>query len=262
MAGKIFKIVFCGGKVELEKCICLIICYLILFLPLFGIFAPEFISIKKILLHLFCLQGFIARAGIQGLGHFWFVSIIMVCYLITPVLQYFTRKYRLIFILALIGAYVIYVSYFIFALPYITWMMVYCLAYSLAALWKSIPKSLYFIFAGLFILLLYFSSWNDVLRDSLMGIWLHAIGGCFIFLLLYFLFSTTCLGIKKKGYFLWLDKYSFEIYLTHHVFIFRPFSLLSLTIYPVVNVLVIIVLTFGTAWVLKRFADKILLLIR
>lgn len=237
------------------------LCYLILCLPWFWIFASEFISIKKFLVYLFCFQGVISSAGIQGLGHLWFVSIIMVCYLITPVLQYFIRKYRLLFVVALIGVYLVYVSYFTFALSYITWLMVYCFAYGIAALYKDMPEFLIFLLGGAFVRLLYFSSWDDILRDTLFGVGLHALGGCLLFLFLYFLFSTTSWGIKKKDYFLWLDKYSFEIYLTHHIFILGPFSLLGSGDYPIFHVGLIVVLTLLSAFLLKWFVDKILLLV-
>lgn len=248
---------FVWWKGRIKKVYLPYLCYLILCIPLFWIFASEFISVKKSLVYLFCLQGFISNAGIQGLGHLWFVSIIMACYLITPVLQYFIRRYYLIFVLAFIGAYVVYISYFTFALPYITWILVYCLAYGIAALWKDIPKFLIFLVSGGFVLLLFFSSWNDILQDTLLGILLHAVGGCLIFLLLYFGFSITCLGIKKKKYFLWLDKYSFEIYLTHHIFILGPFSLLDASAYSIINVGLIITLTLCSAFLLKWFVSKI-----
>lgn len=60
---------FVWWKGRIKKVYLPYLCYLILCIPLFWIFASEFISVKKSLVYLFCLQGFISNAGIQGLGH-------------------------------------------------------------------------------------------------------------------------------------------------------------------------------------------------
>lgn len=48
---------------------------------------PEAIDVVRVTFHVFNLQGLLTRGIISGLGHLWFLSAIMLCYLITPVLQ-------------------------------------------------------------------------------------------------------------------------------------------------------------------------------
>ncbi len=50
----------------------------------YYLFHKDYLSYDKVLLYLFNLQAF---TTIKGLGHTWFVTSIMLCYLITPLLQ-------------------------------------------------------------------------------------------------------------------------------------------------------------------------------
>ena len=50
------------------------------------------------------------------------------------------------------------------------------------------------------------------------------------------------------------DKYSYECYLTHQFFILNSMSLMNITQILVVNILLILILTFLTAWVVKKMS--------
>jgi len=55
-------------------------------------------NVKSFFCYMLNLQGFLGEYVIQGAGHLWFVSVLMLCYLITPILQklkaYITNKQR------------------------------------------------------------------------------------------------------------------------------------------------------------------------
>ncbi len=64
--------------------------YYIVYIP-FGllefIFFPKSFSIPRFIGGLFC------RAFISGAGHLWFVSLILLCYILTPLLQLYRVRY-------------------------------------------------------------------------------------------------------------------------------------------------------------------------
>lgn len=64
-------------------------------IPFYCLFAPEIINIKSVSIYFLNLQGIVATANIKGLSHLWFMTVIALCYLITPVLQ-LINKYRII----------------------------------------------------------------------------------------------------------------------------------------------------------------------
>lgn len=87
-----------------------------------------------------------------------------------------------------------------------------------------------------------------------MNIWLHAVGGCFLFLLLYDLIGLC--GIRDNLMVNFVDKYSFEIYLTHHVYILGPFSVAYYLPSVILNILVILTLTLLSSILIKLLVNK------
>ena len=48
-------------------------------------------SLGDFLIYFFGMKGFFGSANILGLGHLWFVTVILVCYFLTPILYYISR---------------------------------------------------------------------------------------------------------------------------------------------------------------------------
>lgn len=83
----------------------------------------------------------------------------------------------------------------------------------------------------------------------------HVMLGVFIFLLLKVIFEKVNLNRIEKLLKL-SDAYSFEVYLVHQLLILGPFSLLALTGYSSVNILIMLIGVFILALLLKK-AEKI-----
>ena len=81
----------------------------------------------------------------------------------------------------------------------------------------------------------------------------HLLLGVFIFLLLFLLLKHV-----KNNYMLNLsDKYSYDIYLTHHLFILSPFSVMSLTDSVFLNIVIALIATIVSAVLLHEVSKLI-----
>lgn len=95
---------------------------------------------------------------------------------------------------------------------------------------------------------------------EMIGIWSHfhdyshMVGGVFIMtLLLVLLYKVPQLKIASFS-----DKYSYEIYIVHQLFILSPLTLMALTNYPVVNI-VVTLLSIGISGVVLKIMTRSLL---
>lgn len=236
--------------------------YILFFLicvPIYYIFAPDKINVTKVFLHIVDLQGIIAGGRISGLGHLWFMSVIAVCYVMTPLLQYF-RKYPVVLPLLLVFALLEYLVVRRATAPF-SWLFVYALCYLYADAGKYRKKMVELFVIILFVWTVFSISWDDILYGGALSQSLHATGGVLAVMLVrclscYMAFSWGSSCWKK------MDKYSYEVYITHHIFILGPFSLVFLTVYPCVNIALVLLLTvlaaIGLHEVSGRIADKVL----
>ena len=130
--------------------------------------------------------------------------------------------------------------------------MVYLLGYYIGRYYKKIPiKVIAVIFIGglLCIPFILNNSFNEK-YDYI----LHGIGGSLIFLILYRMYIYYDIS---RDFFLikYINKYSYEIYLTHHLFILGPFSILFYSMNVYINILIIILMTLISAFLLKYISD-------
>jgi len=251
------------------------------------VFAKNLLTVSGLLTNLLLLQGF--GTGLAGIEHLWFISYILMCYLITPILQAadFANpkntkwKYiiKLILLLAAlqilnlasvinvsipnVGAYII--GY------YFSRRHFYYEKYQGLAQSGSMRRSVIGIFAAcilttpLVVYLTYF--YNGSLFSFLVpykdGIfaWNHTLLGVTLFLAMYFLFD--CL-YRKKPYkpldhiIRWSDRYSYHVYLTHQIFILGQFSLLFITINKFFNIAIILLCAILTGIVLEKLNRLVL----
>ena len=226
--------------------------YLLFFLVCISFYywyAADEISLSKIVLYIFNLQGLVSHRGIKGLGHLWFMSAIAICYLITPLLQY-SRKFSFTLPLLLIVA-ILEIFFIRFAEWQFSWLFVYALGY-LYANATNRKKNTIIVFVGiLFLWSLMAISWDDILHNGVWNQWLHITSGVLAVILVTTLakqlnFSYTNQLLKVA------DRYSYYIYITHHIFILGPFSILFFFKYAAANVVLILLLTMLTAFVLHK----------
>lgn len=230
--------------------------YLVFFLvciPFYYCYACNEINPVKIILYIFDLQGVAGSGGvIKGLSHLWFMSAIAICYLFVPILQYFRNfsfSLPLLFIVAALELFFIR-----FAEWQFSWLLVFALGYFYASDCKRCRMMIALLMTILFLCSLVFVSWNDILQNGFWNLLLHVSGGVLAVIITTTLSKWFSFSFGKRILKV-VDKYSYEVYITHHIFILGPFSMLFLLACPFANILFIILWTILTALVLRRVSS-------
>ena len=222
-------------------------------------FCSAVISFKSL------LEAIALHTTLKGAGHLWFVPTILLCYLITPLIQIYRDEYvrskRSWYVFLSFG--VISVSLFFglfneFFNP--AWIACYVIGYALGVneknLWVENIKLTRLI--GIIalvgnVLQIFF---QYVKRISFPGCGLfynynHVALGVFIFLVLKQFLEHR--NLEKFGIVLQIsDEYSYEVYLVHQLIILGPFSLLAVSKNMAVGIILIIAGIFLLAMVLKK----------
>ena len=222
-------------------------------------FCSAVISFKSL------LEAIVLHTTLKGAGHLWFVPTILLCYLITPLIQIYRDEYvrskRSWYVFLSFG--VISVSLFFglfneFFNP--AWIACYVIGYALGVneknLWVENIKLTRLI--GIIalvgnVLQIFF---QYVKRISFPGCGLfynynHVALGVFIFLVLKQFLEHR--NLEKFGIVLQIsDEYSYEVYLVHQLIILGPFSLLAVSKNMAVGIILIIAGIFLLAMVLKK----------
>lgn len=245
------------------------------------IFARNLLNVTALLTNLLLLQGF--GVGLGGIEHLWFISYILLCYLITPILQAadFSNpkntkgKYviQLIFLLVILQV-LNYANVINISIPNISSYIIgyyfsrrhfYYEKYQNLLQDGSAKRSVIGIFTAcilttpLVVYLEYF--YNGFLfsffvpyKDILFA-WNHTLLGVTLFLAMYLLFDSL---YRKKTYqpldriAKWGDTYSYHVYLTHQIFILGQFSLLAVTPNKFLNITIIVLCAVVTGIVLQK----------
>lgn len=254
---------------------------LIIVIIFYTVFARNLLNIKGMLVNILVLQGF--GTGLPGIEHLWFLSYILMCYLITPVLQSIDCAslknkrgvyiWKLILILALLQLFN-YIGVLNMSIPNIS---AYIIGYYFSrrhfsyegykglAQNVSLKKSVTGIFTAciittpLVIYLEYFSKGGilwflEPYTDFLFG-WNHTLLGITLFLAMYFIFEHLYSRIENKtinSIISWSDRYSYQVYLTHQIVILGQFSWLALTGSMFVNIILIIIFAVTTGVILQK----------
>lgn len=218
------------------------------------------ISSNSLLTYILCLQGITYANIIPGLEHLWFISIIILCYVLTLILNIVREKainnklfYLITFIFLLITQIVI--NYSSLPTAFGARIGAFILGYFIACKSQySISKKLFINTAILtFVTLLvrlyftYITSINSINLNNLFNQyfvnWQHTLLGMCIFISLYYIFNTR-LNTKDFKLLDIISKYSYEIYLTHQIFILGPLSVLFLSKCMIFNLLIIFTIIF------------------
>ncbi len=221
--------------------------YLILMTCVYLFFWREYLDPKTL------ICAFTCSGTILGMGHLWYIPYILLCYLITPMLFHLSEKiknlsdfsyYSCVCFTAMFVQIILYLfgGYFV---P--SFINCYILGFFLAKrlngsieTYLTVPRlsiavlPVCTVIVSIKIYLTYFSSNDSLTSSTLYNIfsqYTHLCLGGTIFLWLYRGFSK--LDFTKTN---WLqkllsitDQYSYDIYITHHIFILGPFAFLSLT---------------------------------
>jgi len=216
------------------------------------------------------LLGFGSIAGNSKiLSHTWYITYILICYLLIPLLQrIFTSDNfkqnvkRFILLTIFIQALEIFDIINIKA----CWINTFIFGYAYKRCCEEIKQEriIKVTVLALFVLLFPFAViLQEKINVPLPSIFYtyskyimnygHVLLGAVLFILLFGIFEK--LKLKENIILKLSDKYSYYIYLVHQIFILNSFSLLKVTNYLSINILIILAATIVSAIALKYISD-------
>ena len=227
----------------------------------------DVINLKQYGLYVIGVQGFFS--AVQGAAHLWFITAIVICYLITPILyklKAYVQTQRLaqlctIFVMLMLTQVII--SYSLGTLPgrYMCYINLYILGYYLSFLYecKLNKKAICWLTFAMAIAVIlrvvsrkyidgsiFYSNIIVLYSQSMLAIWTYLM-----------LYRLDLVYTKFQGVIIYLDSISFEIYIVHYIFVTGKYSLMHLTRYAIVNILLVIIATCVSALLLHYVSNSI-----
>ncbi len=241
------------------------------------------LNVGQLVIHILNLQGLtdVMLGNIKS-APLWFITYILICYRLTPVLNKLNKKLSLkkqVFaIITLYASEIICILNInargFMAVGFIG-VLLYCAMFFVGANWnKRISVRLYIsmtimmIFA--IILRLYVKNLADtnndffeILYGRIVAAYTHQVLGVWIFFTVY----ALCGFMKKLVDFAFplikiIDRYSFSIYIVHSTFLDGVFSVMNLTNNLAINTILFCICTFVSAMLLDKISKRIIKLIK
>lgn len=240
-----------------------------------AMFFRSSFSILRFVGSVFC------RKTIAGGEHLWFVCYILLCYAMLPILNEYrdscVNNAKSLVRFSLISVSIVSILFGLFSAYFDpAWMSCYVMGYCLGVNRQKnlIRQSAVIIaFAAIAILgngvQIYLShflkiSFEGIYNDlfCIFENYNHAFLGIFLFLLMEQVFKNHQFGEQSKRTLDITDKYSYETYLVHQFFILGPLSLMELTSFFILNIVIIFVGIAVMAWILQKAEKKVLAIIQ
>lgn len=227
---------------------------------LFLYLSEGYLSIKNIITHLLYLPWF---DKINGYGHLWFMTMIVICYfgcwLLSRFQTTFFKRNSLIYSILLIGS--ICVDYIAtkhglpgYMFPYLTgYIFIFSYSSKITTLITRIPT---------------ISNWMQFILVNVFGILMFTHGifesNCFVAYLIGMLCAISvfifmykiCRSFHSSQFIIWLSGISFEIYLVHEFFLGK-YNVYSIFQNPIAGFLLLMILSVMAAVFLKFIARKV-----
>ena len=225
------------------------------------LFSSVHISWYQIVIYVLNLQGFVGNP-IDGLNHLWFLSVLMLCYFLTPSIKRLVKKKFWITVLCMLGIAIIEYLFIQKKYAMFTWVALYVLGIVMGEKEIQFAKLMGLLSVGTTILIIYLIPGIGALSQSAyshLNVWFHVSLSISILMPLYWV-STKLLGdsFKVPRLLGWLDKYSYEIYLVHHLFILGSCSFLFIFDNKFINIIFVLVCTMVSAALLKLFSKMLI----
>ena len=215
------------------------------------------------------IQGF---SGVRGAEQTWFITAILICYLVRPGIAYFSdflyKKTKMIqkVILTLILFLPALIPFIIgeTVAPFVTPIVWYFLAYFCGKNWNKIESTInkskvigaILIIAVMFLLRIIgrFILDGTILYDYVIVVYEHNIVAfCIAVIFIYYFSNKNPARIVKT-----VSNISFEIYLYHCMFGVGPIKISDLTKFYSLNCVIIILLSVVIAYIMNKFSDMVL----
>ncbi len=219
-------------------------------------------SLFHFILLVFGLQG--SNIYILGAEQTWFISVILMCYLITPVLHktidylnFKSKGYIYFIVIATMP-----VLFALFKSPAVYTLLSPVMLYIFGFIIGKYRSKLHINpWIAILIMILMFVCRIEskvlfdgtILYDRIVVVYTQSIIAiCFLMLFLYYFdHKEPCKVVS------FIDKYSFEIYLVHYMFIVGPVSLMKITSSWLINSLIVVLISFIGAVIIKNISNLI-----
>lgn len=229
----------------------------LLFAGVYAIFGIEHVSWRQLIPYAFNLQAF-AKA-IEGFNHMWFLSVIMICYLVTPIAKYLLKNKPYLFVSLLVIASMIEFVFVQKMYSIAAWIVLYLFGMCMGCFDTKKVNAVTIVASGviLAILMVFFrlSRLTDPMWAHFYSVWLHCVLAIFLFGVLYAI--LTKIDVKLPKCLQFVNNISYEVYLVHHILILGPLSLLFLTPSKTINILLILMITFVLSYALNQLTNLI-----
>lgn len=214
------------------------------------------------------IKGVFSHVPFPGGGHLWFVFTILCCYFFTPILYYVFNKndstlqliIKSVFMLIFTQIFFDRISHFFFTQHFNSpWINCYVLGFVIARISISSEKmrvSLVWLLLAIALLLnvtKIYSTYIHELHFPLSGLlfqYAHVLLGACLFVGL----KEMLVNTKQNRLFELSDCYSYEIYLVHHFFILGPLSLMDISPFMSINIILVLFLVCILSVLVKRFS--------
>ena len=216
-----------------------------------GLLGTWHFNVRDIAIYALNLQGFISTL-VDGLNHLWFLSVLMVCYLITPLLQRLFKSYPWCLLMGVVIASIMEFVFVKKMYPTCAWIVLYItgMAYGRYAQPKVSLSIMIAAAVALVGMLLFFNIDRLVDADwAHYSVWLHCSLAAFIFATMYYAIPKIIPDTAKLPVLKQIDTISYEVYLVHHPLIMGPLALLTITPYAGLNISIILISTVALAYV-------------
>lgn len=240
----------------------LVLAYIILYLALK-------ISIDwQIIFNILGLQWF--KSGIIHTGHLWYITCILICYMLVPIYQkIFSNKYfnKEFFWIAMILIAIICVLISSVIPINILYFYIFFLGYVYSKCYRKIQDIVIDRYEKSIILIGYVTMLARIIIEFVLHLDFPSLLGDVVEILFSLAFLNSLRVILSKyqnlekrilnpgGILYHIDTISYEIYLTHHIFILGVLSVIKLTNYMGINVIIALIFTLLTAELLHMVAS-------
>ena len=205
----------------------------------------------------FSIKHYVTISALNGIDHLWFMKAIFLCYLTTPLLQFF-RKWPLHIYIVLIVFGAVEFGYFRIHIDLFSWVWLYAIGYYFPLLNNICKKTISLIFVS-FSIAISLKMTLGFDGRLIVELWHYITGAALCLLLIPFL--TKFVDVKNNDWIKSIDQYSFYIYITHHIYLIGPLSFVLFIPNKIVLILVVILLIIISTYLLKKVSDNIIKLI-
>lgn len=226
----------------------------------YSVFGLYHVTVKQIFFYLLALQWF--TTPIEGLNHLWFLTVLMICYVVTPwVKRLLTKRSPFLFISFLLVCCVVEFLFVKKLYSLCAWISLYVFGLVFGAFYSERFSNIVLIISiGVLMVLGIRFRMNllDGVESKEYAVWIKWFLGLFLFSALFRCLSKISMPKPKFDLISHLDKYSYDIYLIHHPLILGPLSMMFLTKYSYLNIIVVLLSVYLLSRLFRLICTKVL----